>query len=199
MQVAAQLAQLGDYAAMQGQDQRHQYGQQCHPDAAMAIASALTGAPSPTGAAASSWLEPRRDGDPLGRRGCTCGDNRRRAKLPGMSGKRKRKRRWRLAADRLAGALLGSANGNAEVALRRAEAQRDRHRLRARVEEGRRNYGAAARHRHIARRLDRAIMLLNGAGGWLHPADRHRRRDADDLLPRRKGARLRTGRPRSGH
>ena len=108
-------------------------------------------------------------------------------------------RRRRFAADRLAAARLGSADGNAEVALRRAEAQRDRHRFRAHLEARRHNYGAAERHRHIAARLDRAIELLIEAGGWLHRADRHRRRDAGDLLPRRKGARLRTGRPRSGH
>ena len=83
-----------------------------------------------------------------------------------MSGKRKRRRRF--AADRLVAALLGSADGNAEVALRRAKAQRDRHRFRAHFEAQRRNYGAAARHRHIADRLDRAIRLLTDAGGWLH-------------------------------
>ena len=105
----------------------------------------------------------------------------------------KRKRRWRSAADRLTAALLKSADGNAEVALRRAEAQRDRHRLRAHFEDRRRNYGAAARHQLIASRLNRTIRLLNGLAGG------QRRRDADDLLPRRKGARLRTGRPRSGH
>ena len=33
MQVTAQLAQLSDYAAMQGQDQRHQHSQQGHTDA----------------------------------------------------------------------------------------------------------------------------------------------------------------------
>ena len=36
-------------------------------------------------------------------------------------------------------------------------------------------------------------LLLIGAGGGCTPKDRHRRRHADDLLPRRKGARLRTG------
>ena len=87
----------------------------------------------------------------------------------------------------MAAALLRSADGNAEVALRRAEAQRDRHRFRAHFEARRRNYGTAARHRHIAVRLDRVVRLLIEAGGWLHRADRHRQRDAGDLLPRRKG------------
>ena len=119
----------------------------------------------------------------------------------------KRKRRRRLIADRLAAALLGSADGNVEVALCRAEEQRYRHKIRAHFEARRRNYGAAARHRHIAGRLDRAIRLLRAARHGIALSDLllqeanlfTRRRDAGDLLSRRKGARLRTGRPRSGH
>ena len=130
-----------------------------------------------------------------------------RRRVPGgtplVKGKRKRKgrqKRPRLdAADyRMAEALCRRAGGNNEVACTRALAERDDHLYRACTEAARRNRAAADDHRRTAERLDRVSELLVEWGGMERPR-RGGGRDSGDLLPRREGARLRTGRPRQRH
>ena len=119
-----------------------------------------------------------------------------RAQRKTRKGKQNRPR-FNAADYRMAESLCRRSGSDNEVASKRALTERDSHLYRARVEAARRNHAAASDHRRAAERLNRVSELLVEWSGMERRRGGHR--DSGDLLPRRKGARLRTGRPRQGH